>query len=225
MFWIQSNTKWCTGRSRARRILEMNRSYYNVLKMAYRFIMRLWLVLMAPADVLYCLACGVRWRWGWRLSGFPQFRVLGGGRILIGERFCARSRSKGNSIGVFQPVIITAWGRAAEVVIGDDVGMSGCSITAENRITIGNRVLVGAGGLIIDTDAHPLTPEGRNAKESARSSPIEIGDDVFIGARAIILKGVKIGSGAVIGAGAVVTRDVPSRSIVAGNPARVVGNV
>jgi acetyltransferase-like isoleucine patch superfamily enzyme len=179
----------------------------------------------APVDWFWCMLNGVRWRWGWSLSGFPQFRVRGGGCIRIGERFCARSRSQGNSIGVFQPVIITAWGRAAEVVIGDDVGMSGCSITAENRITIGNRVLVGAGALIIDTDAHPLTPEGRNANEPARSSPIEIGDDVFIGARAIILKGVKIGSGAVIGAGAVVTKDIPSRSVAVGNPAKVVSKV
>jgi maltose O-acetyltransferase len=54
------------------------------------------------------------------------------------------------------------------------------------------------------------------------AAPVEIGRSVFIGARAIVLKGVTIGDGAVIGAGAVVTRDVEPGSIVAGNPARAV---
>lgn len=126
---------------------------------------------------------------------------------------------------MFQPVIITAWGPTAEVIIGDDVGLSGCSITAESRISIGNRVLIGAGALIIDTDAHSLSPEGRAAKEPAYTAPIEVGDDVFIGARAIILKGVKIGQGAVSGAGAVVARDAHARSIAGGNPARIVRKV
>jgi acetyltransferase-like isoleucine patch superfamily enzyme len=182
-------------------------------------------VIIAPFDCVWCAMAGVRWRWGWRLKGFPQLRARGGGKIKIGERFAAHSRSKGNSIGVFQPVIVTAWGRLAEVIIGDDVGLSGCSITAENRIRIGSRVLVGAGVLIIDTDAHPLSPEERKENLPASTSSIEIGDDVFIGARAIILKGVRIGNGAVIGAGAVVAKDVPERTIVVGNPAKVVGNV
>ena len=58
---------------------------------------------------------------------------------------------------------------------------------------------------------------------SARLEPVEIGDYVFIGPRAIILPGVKIGKGAVIGAGAVVTKDVPDFAIVGGVPAKVIG--
>ena len=58
-----------------------------------------------------------------------------------------------------------------------------------------------------------------------KSLPIVIGDDVFIGARCIITKGVTIGNGAVIGAGSVVTRDVPPNTIVAGNPARIVKQI
>ena len=180
-------------------------------------------LIVAPIDWMWCRLGGVRWRRGWRLSGFPQFRSRGG-KILIGERFSAHSRSKGNSIGVFQPVIITAWRRGAEVIIGDDVGVSGCSILAEERITIGNRVLIGAGVLIIDTDAHPILSEDRKAGSPARTAPIVIGDDVFIGARAIVLKGVRIGVGAVVGAGAVVTADVPPGKIVGGNPAKIIGS-
>lgn len=53
---------------------------------------------------------------------------------------------------------MTAWGNNAEIIIGDDVGMSGCSITAINKVVIGNRVLIGSGVLIIDNDAHAILP-------------------------------------------------------------------
>jgi acetyltransferase-like isoleucine patch superfamily enzyme len=61
--------------------------------------------------------------------------------------------------------------------------------------------------------------------ESVSSSAVTIGSNVFIGARAIILKGTHIGDGAVVGAGSVVTGDVPANRIVAGNPARLVDSV
>jgi acetyltransferase-like isoleucine patch superfamily enzyme len=84
--------------------------------------------------------------------------------------------------------------------------------------------LFGADAMVVDTDFHPLHPEGRwrAPLSAAGSRPVSIGDDVFVGARAVILKGVHIGNGAVIGAGAVVTRDVPAYAVVAGNPARIV---
>jgi acetyltransferase-like isoleucine patch superfamily enzyme len=61
-----------------------------------------------------------------------------------------------------------------------------------------------------------------NNLDSSSKGPIEIDDEVWIGTRAIILSGVKIGKGAIIGAGAVVAKDVPAYTIVIGNPARVV---
>lgn len=61
--------------------------------------------------------------------------------------------------------------------------------------------------------------------EPPASAPVIIGDDVFIGARAIILKGVTIGDGAVIGAGSVVTKSIPPRVIAAGNPARIIKEI
>lgn len=180
--------------------------------------------LAAPGWWLFCGLHGVAWRWGWRLSGRPLLRARGG-RIIVGERFTAHSVSDGNAIGVSQPVILSAWGPGSELRIGDDVGMSGCSITATRRVVIGNRVLIGAGVLILDSDAHPLEAEARRRGDAPAAGEIHIGDDVFIGARAIILKNVHLGAGAVIGAGAVVLRDVPAGMIAAGNPARVVGRV
>ncbi len=77
----------------------------------------------------------------------------------------------------------------------------------------------------MDNDAHSLDPVKRGAGKGGRSKPVFIGDDAFIGARSIILKGVSIGNAAVVGAGSVVTKSVAPRSIVAGNPARVVGSI
>lgn len=91
----------------------------------------------------------------------------------------------------------------------------------KGEITIGDDVLLGPGVVIWGRD-HLMEP-GRPIREQGhRSEPILIGDDVWIAAHAVILRGITIGSGAVIGAGAVVTRDVPEGAIVAGNPGRVV---
>jgi acetyltransferase-like isoleucine patch superfamily enzyme len=71
----------------------------------------------------------------------------------------------------------------------------------------------------VDSDFHgyPL-----DENKPAKSAPVDIGDHVFIGARTIILKGVKIGNRSVIGAGSVVTTDIPENCLAAGNPARVI---
>jgi acetyltransferase-like isoleucine patch superfamily enzyme len=187
-------------------------------------VLRFWA--LAPLHCYWCFSQGVHWQSTWHLCGRPKFRIQGkGARICIGARFVANSNCKGNSIGVFQPVILTAYGVNAVLEIGDDVGISGCSITAVTRVTIKNRVIIGAGALISDTDSHPLDPQARFQGKAARSEAVIIDDDVFIGARVIVLKGVHIGKGAVVGAGSVVTKDVPSNVIVAGNPAKLVGKV
>jgi acetyltransferase-like isoleucine patch superfamily enzyme len=147
-----------------------------------------------------------------------------GSSIVIGRQWVACSDPKHNSLGVFQLVILKTVGHGAKIVIGDDVGMSGCTITAATSVTIGNHVLLGSGCLITDSDAHPVNPEERRAGYGGASRPIVIEDDVFIGARAIILKGVTIGKGCVVGAGAVVAKSVPPYSVVVGNPAKVVGD-
>lgn len=87
-------------------------------------------------------------------------------------------------------------------------------------ITIGDDVAIACGVLIMDTDSHTLV--SGDGKKNALSSPVTIGNHVWIGARSIILKGVTVGDGAVIAAGAIVVRDVPPNTVVAGNPARVI---
>ncbi len=89
-------------------------------------------------------------------------------------------------------------------------------IHAGSSVTIGERCMVAWDCVIMDRDYHAIDGSG---KESVK--PVIIDDDVWIGCRAIILKGVHVGKGAVVGAGAVVTKDVPEFAIVGGNPARV----
>lgn len=88
-------------------------------------------------------------------------------------------------------------------------------------IRIGRDCLFGPYTEILDSDFHDTDPGLRKAG-THRPAPVTIGDNVFVGTGVKILKGVTVGDDAVIGAGAVVTADVPPRTIVAGNPARVV---
>ena len=86
-------------------------------------------------------------------------------------------------------------------------------------------MLIGSGCLIVDSDFHPIAYKDRDNTEKTLNAPVHICEGAFIGARAIILKGVTIGRGAVIGAGSVVTRDIPAGVIAAGTPARVVRQI
>ena len=175
---------------------------------------------------VYGRCCGVPYKKSWIWHGWPLIKCGGeGSSITIGEHFVACSLSLQNAIGVNQRVVIRTCSPNAHIRIGDNVGVSGCTISANRSITIGSRVLIGSGALIMDNDAHPLDYRSRMSGSKGASSPIIIEDDVFIGARAIILKGVKIGLGAVVGAGAVVTKDVPQMCVVAGNPARIVKSI
>lgn len=114
------------------------------------------------------------------------------------------------------------------VYLGDEV-----IISTRDRIRIGSRTLVAHGVQIFDNDSHPTDAVERHADylnllggrprtHVIPAKPIEIGEDCWIGANSIVLKGVKIGSRSVVAAGSVVTADVAEDCVVAGNPARVV---
>ncbi|MBI4517295.1 MAG: acyltransferase [Deltaproteobacteria bacterium] len=96
-------------------------------------------------------------------------------------------------------------------------------IGVARSVTIGNHCWIG--GNIFDNDVHPfaLTPHpGPIGGVTYASAPVVIEDDVWVGLRATILKGVTLRRGAIVGAGAVVTESVPPYTVVAGNPARVI---
>ena len=93
-----------------------------------------------------------------------------------------------------------------------------CVLLDTGEICIGDNTLIGPGTKIV-TANHPHDAEKRK-DWSVSCSPIRIGEDVWIGAGAVILPGVTVGARSIIGAGSVVTKDVPPDTIVAGNPAR-----
>jgi len=156
--------------------------------------------------------------------GLPLVSLFQGSRIRIGSGSRLCSRSFGTALGVNHPVVLRTLTSEAKILIGERVGISGGSVCSAKEILIGNGCLIGADVLIADTDFHPLRSSERydSQKAFAEAKPVQIMDNVFIGARVIVLKGVTIGDGSVIGAGSVVTQDIPAGCIAAGNPCRVI---
>jgi len=101
--------------------------------------------------------------------------------------------------------------------IGSGYINSNLKLRCSNSIIIGNDCAISHDVTIMDSDFHNI-----DYANHEKSAPVNIGNHVWIGSRAMILKGVTIGDGAIIGAGSVVTKDVPTQSIVAGVPAKVI---
>lgn len=100
-----------------------------------------------------------------------------------------------------------------------------CAIVVGRQVSIGNHCLIAGGVRISDFDGHPIDPVKRRDGETTPSEcvrPVRVGDDVWLGHGAMVMKGVTIGDRSIVGARSVVTRSVPPDTIVAGNPARVV---
>jgi acetyltransferase-like isoleucine patch superfamily enzyme len=155
-------------------------------------------------------------------NGRPYVVRHAGSRIQLGEQVCFNSSLRSNPLGNARPVTLRTLRPGAEIILDRFVGVSGCAICAAASIRIGEGTFVGADAMIFDNDFH--SPEGEFRWGNAapdNPKPIVVGRGVFIGARALVLKGVTIGDRAVIGAGAVVTKDVPARHMAVGNPARV----
>ena len=144
--------------------------------------------------------------------------------ITIGNLASFRSDSNSNLIGVNRKCIIATHSNEAVISIGNNCGFSGTVIGAKTSIIIGNDVICGANTLITDFDWHGVAPDTRKTY-SGDSKQIIIGNNVFIGYGAIVLKGVSIGNNSVIGANSVVAKNIPSDVIAAGNPCKVLKNL
>jgi acetyltransferase-like isoleucine patch superfamily enzyme len=154
-------------------------------------------------------------------QGRPLLSLARGGRIVLGDGVLIASALRANPLGLSQPSVLRAMAPGAQVILGPGSGLSGSVLCAGSSIEIGEGTILGAGVMVIDTDFHvPSGDFGWINDIAGTSRPIKIGRGVFIGTRAIILKGVTVGDRAVIGAGAVVSKDVPPRHVAVGNPAR-----
>jgi len=142
-------------------------------------------------------------RAGYRL----RLRAVMGGRIEIGER-----TTLDRSVDLF------AHEGTLSIGSGCHFG-KGCVVVARNEITIGPGCQIAEHVTIRDQD-HRILPDHSIAESGFETAPISIGEDVWIGAGAVITRGVSIGDRAIVGAGAVVTKDIAPGSRVAGVPAR-----
>jgi len=159
-----------------------------------------------------------------RSSGAVRIKARAAGTIIIGDHVRLLSGWRSNRVGLSGPVILHTW-EGGIIEIGDHSGASSVVISSRSGVKIGKDCNIGGNVRIYDHDFHALDAEVRRGPrgcDDCATRPITIGDDVFIGAQSIILKGVTIGDRAVIGAGSVVTKDVPADCIAAGNPAVVI---
>ena len=127
--------------------------------------------------------------------------------------------------GKIRDFTILFGGPSKPVTIGDDFFIgTHCYVNGVAGLTIGSRVTIAHGAMIF-TDSGPNTSPILQKRFPIVAAPVTIGDDVWIGAGAMILPGVTIGSRCVVGAGSVVKENVPDNTIVAGSPAKVIGKI
>ncbi len=156
-------------------------------------------------------------------AGIPVVNIEKGAKVSIGKNFAIASRPKNSHVGCHPSKIEVSSG--ASLTIGEHSGMNSTILVATKSITIGDYVKIGGDTLITDTNSHNLDAKARRLPQewrSAVSRPIVIEDDVFIGTRCIILKGVTIGRGAIIAAGSVLSHSVPQYELWGGNPAKFI---
>jgi acetyltransferase-like isoleucine patch superfamily enzyme len=175
----------------------------------------------------------------WYPDPIPSNVEFGEGFYCESAQVFKKLRSKkphavvlGNHVSVYAGCSF-AIGENGKCTVGDFTLLNGAIVMAEKRIDIGSYCLISWGVGIADSDFHPLEPaqrlvdaqalapflKDRPPRPKLKTAPVKIGDNVWIGMNAVILKGVTIGDNSVVAAGAVVTKSVPANTIVAGNPA------
>jgi len=194
----------------------------NLINRIFFKLLNIWWKLTIP---LRLRAKGVEVGKGACFYGMPIISMAPNSHIRLGDRVVLCSDSRFTALGVNHPVVLRTLRPNAEIVIGNDSGISGGSICAASQIILGKECLIGANVTIADTDFHAINPKNRrynNNQSEIDTKPICIQNNIFIGTGSLILKGVNIGENCVIGAMSVVTKDVPRNSIYAGSPAKLI---
>ena len=177
-----------------------------------------------------------RWKFSfWQIKYGKNLRVIGPFKlrmtkevsIIIGDNFTAYS-GYNSTIDSDKKNVFSVCG-GASLIIHNNVGMSSTGIYCLNRVEIGNHVMIGADTIIMDNNFHSMdysirgtSKEGYQHKGTINTAPVAIGDNVFVGTRCIINKGVCIGEGAIVAAGSVVVKDIPAWEVWGGNPAKFI---
>ncbi|WP_102408575.1 acyltransferase [Parabacteroides bouchesdurhonensis] len=180
---------------------------------------------MIRTVLLYLLYLKEKFRL-WNKVSFRGFTVVYAykdSRIIWGNKVIINSHPLSNLAGMRQRAIIVAR-YGGTIRIGNGVEMSGMTIYAYRQIVVGDRTMIGANTIIMDTDFHPLQAEYRHGTDRSliKRKPVSIGKDCFIGMNVTICKGTVLGDRCVVGAGSVVCGEFPADCIIAGNPAKII---
>jgi acetyltransferase-like isoleucine patch superfamily enzyme len=161
-----------------------------------------------------------------RSIGIPMIHISLRGRFEAGQKFTMCNWIGGYATGYSGRCKIEVR-NGASLIIGNSVGMSIATIICHDNIVIHDNVKLGFGVHIFDTDFHAVNYKLRNESSTdiGKTNPIIIEENVLIGAHSMILKGVTIGKNSIIGAGSIVTKDIPSDVIAAGNPCKVIKQI
>lgn len=165
-----------------------------------------------------------------------HYDLAPGAQLSIGPRVYTERRARGVHFSIAEgasveigadtwlradiaPVLIFAF-PGARIRIGREGFMNGCHLSAKELLDLGDRVWIGVGSRVFDSDQHDLDadrPEG--------TEPVRIGDHCWIAADVTILKGVEIGEQSVVGTRSLVTHSLPPHTLAHGNPAKPTGKI
>jgi acetyltransferase-like isoleucine patch superfamily enzyme len=157
------------------------------------------------------------------VTGWIRIKVYG--RIHVGDHVRINSGADVNIVGGDRKTNILV-GPNGCLEIENGVGLSNSTIIAMQSVKLLSNTMIGGGCDIYDYDFHEIDPDERFEKTgNVGVKEVVIGPDAFVGSHCIILKGVRIGKGAVIGAGSLVTRNVPDYEMWAGRPAKFIRRI
>ena len=189
-------------------------SIYLAVRECYYFLIRVFIC--EPLFKAYCTHYGRGLR-----TGVYIHWVQGDGKLILGDNVLVDGKCSFH--------FATRYTKDPMLRIGDNTVIShGCDFTVGRQITIGKHCLIAVGVRMFDAPGHPTDPSLRKTGAPANADdvrPIEIHDDAWIGARSILFPGVSVGKGSVVAMGSVVMNEVPPYTLVAGNPARVIGHL
>lgn len=202
---------------------------------ALRFCSKICSSLYIGWNKIYFFLNNIKYGKNFRVFNHLYLKIHVGALVQIGNNCTIMSGAGLNPLSRNIKTCIYV-GKKATLKLGNDVGISSSTLWVKESVSIGNSVAIGADCIIMDTDAHNLDWKIRCSEETneygesvdmvtAASAPMVIEDNVLVGARCIILKGVTIGARSIIGSGSIVTKDIPSDCIAAGNPCKVIKSI
>ena len=164
---------------------------------------------------------------------YVDWRAITRGRVTLGKRVYIAPRAElladkpseeitlGPGCSVLQGALVHSYG--GKIRMGANVTVNPyCVLYGHGGLTIGDNVLIATGCVMIPANHNIDNPQATIRSQGLRCEGIQIEEDVWLGARVVVLDGVTIGRGAVVGAGAVVTKNIPAGAIAVGVPAKVI---